>query len=137
MNFGVKIQIAPTYAIGIIQIFICYAFRRENSNHYAISTYFSFFAALARKFILLRSWSSFRSVIDCFQSCFVCNYKMHSSYNYFIKEIDLKKIWFIGYRSRDLVIMSKMSIYLSYHDTHTSNVRKVLFIVLEKECEQE
>ena len=63
MNFGVKIQIAPTYAIGIIQIFICYAFRRENSNHYAISTYFSFFAALARKFILLTVFSLVRYAI--------------------------------------------------------------------------
>ena len=33
--------------------------------------------------------------------------------------------------------MSKMSYYLSYHDTHTINEEKVLYKVLKEECEQE
>ena len=33
--------------------------------------------------------------------------------------------------------MSKMSNYLSYHDTHTIKEEKVLYKVLKEECEQE
>ena len=48
-----------------------------------------------------------------------------------------KKLLRSGIRSLDLLIMSKMSYYLSYHDTHTINEEKVLYKVLKEECEQE
>ena len=48
-----------------------------------------------------------------------------------------KKLLRSGIRSLDLLIMSKMSNYLSYHDTHTMKEEKVLYKVLKEECEQE
>ena len=48
-----------------------------------------------------------------------------------------KKLLRSGIRSLDLLIMSKMSNYLSYHDTHILLEEKVLYKVLEEECEQE
>ena len=61
---------------------------------------------------------------------------MHLPYGkLIIKEKKVKKkLLRSGIRSLDLLIMSKMSNYLSYHDTHTVKEEKVLYKVLEEEC---
>ena len=64
---------------------------------------------------------------------------MHLPYGkLIIKEKKVKKkLLRSGIRSLDLLIMSKMSNYLSYHVTHTIKEEKVLYKVLKEECEQE